>query len=134
MGIIADDKREIRFFYNSQSSLGKRALGYIRASNKKVLDIDVINTKVTATQWAELATGLNKHASELVDKEHPDFINEFGKNVDLSDEHDWLDLLENQPHILKQPIILNGKDFKQIKSPSEVNRFLKSESYGIKKN
>lgn len=133
MGVIAGDKREIRFYYNSESSIGKQALGYIKSSEKNVLEIDVSKTKVTATQWAELASGLNKSPSELIDTEHPDFINNYGNDVNLSDENEWLNLLENQPIVLKQPIIVNGEDFQQIDSPADVKKILGVDSASIHK-
>lgn len=67
MGVIATNKNEIRFYYSSLSSIGKQAMAFILASDKKVLAIDVSKTKVTGTQWVELANGLGMEVYQLID-------------------------------------------------------------------
>jgi len=67
MGSIAKDSRQITFFYNSESSLGKQVNAYVNSAEKDVLGVDIIKTKVTAKQWSEIAEGLEKNISDLVD-------------------------------------------------------------------
>lgn len=127
MGVIATDKREINFYYSSNSSIGKQTLGYIRASDKKILEIDVAKTPLTGTQWVELADRLGCRVEDLIDRDHPDFIKHYGKNVDLGDEHEWLKLLEKEPDVFQHPIIINGDESLQIVNPSDVSLFLDEE-------
>lgn len=128
MGVIAKNNKEIRFYYSSDSSLGKQALGFIHSSDKKVLAIDISKTKVTGTQWAEIAKGLGKEIQELVDTSHPDFINRYGRDVQLADGHDWLKVLEKTPSVLQRPIIVNGEHYIQVFAPSDVAKYLEVES------
>jgi len=44
------------------------------------LTIDISKNNVTGTQWAELADGLSKSLSYLINKDHPDFQSAYGKN------------------------------------------------------
>ncbi|WP_255307387.1 arsenate reductase family protein [Allomuricauda sp. CP2A] len=127
MGVISRNDREIKFYYSSATSIGKQTLGYVRASDKKVLEIDVAKTKVTATQWSELADLLNLPIKNLVNTEHPDFVAEYGKKPNIPDENDWLHILEKSPQVFQNPIILNGDKAFHIKTPSDVAPILDGE-------
>ena len=133
MGAISTDKREIKFYYSSKSSIGKQALGYIESSEKEVLAIDVAKTNVTGTQWAELAEKLNLAVEDLFDRDHPDFVNEYGKDPNLKDDEDWLKVLDKMPHLLRVPILVNGHSYEQIKTPSEAKQFLEPDSRQVPK-
>lgn len=133
MGVISTDKKEIKFYYSSKSSIGKQALGYIESSEKDVLAIDVAKTNITGTQWAELAGRLGLAIKNLLDRDHPDFVNEYGKDPNLKDGEDWLKVLDKMPHLLRFPILVNGNSYKQIKTPSEAKQFLKAGSSNIEK-
>jgi arsenate reductase-like glutaredoxin family protein len=127
MGVIATNKRELKFYYNSASAIGKQALGYVKASNKKVLEIDVAKTKVTATQWSELADLLNIPIKDVINTEHPDFVSKYGENPDIPDENDWLHILEKNPHVFQNPIVVNGDKAIRIETPSDIAQMLDGE-------
>src|SRR5690606_36296061 len=111
MGTIATNKRENIRYYNSGSTLGKQTMAYVEASDNKVLDIDISKTKVTGTQWLEIADGLHLHISDLVEKKHPAFVKNYGEDkIDLSDE-DWIKVLENHPEVVTYPIVTKGGAF-----------------------
>lgn len=133
MGVIATNNREMKFYYSSSSSIAKQALGYIKASDKEVLSIDVSKTNITGTQWAEMAKGLGIKVKELVDVSHPDFINEYGNNVEIEEAHDWMKILENTPNVFKYPVIVNGDKYVQIKSPADAKNYLSGDSAVIEK-
>ncbi|NDV16831.1 hypothetical protein GO009_12415 [Muricauda sp. TY007] len=127
MGVIATNKREIKLFYNAETNKGMQTLAYLKSSKKKVLDIDLSKTKVTGTQWTELAKLLDKPIKELINTEHPDFINNYGENPDLHSDEDWLKVMENNPKVITQPILVNGDKAIQIDTPSKVMSFLEDE-------
>ncbi len=127
MGVIATNNREIKLFYNADTNKGMQTLAYLKSSQKKVLDIDLGKTKITGTQWAELAKLLGKPIKALINTEHPDFINDYGKTHNLQSDEDWLKVLENNPKVVTQPIIVNGDKVIQIDTPSEVVTFLEDE-------
>lgn len=126
MGTIATDKRKIILYYNSETSLGKQAYGFVQASNKKILAVDIYKTKVTGMQWLEISENLNTILSKLVNQEHPDFKNTYGSGISL-DKEDWIKVLQNQPETMRCPILVNGKDFYLIETPSEIAKHLESE-------
>lgn len=124
MGVIGTDDKEIILYYHSGTILGKQTLGYVSASKRKLLSIDISKTKVTGTQWAELAENLHLEISDLIDKGHPDFIKNYGSGpIDL-DEHDWLKILEKTPQVVTYPIVINGNEYLQIKNPSDFAKFM----------
>ena len=127
MGVIATNNREVKLFYNAETNKGMQTLAYLKSSKKKVLDVDLSKTKVTGTQWTELAKLLGKPIKDLINTEHPDFMNKYGKNPDLYDDEDWLKVMENNPKVVTQPILVNGDKAVQIDTPSEVMRFLEED-------
>ncbi len=127
MGTIATDNREINLYYNAETNKGMQTLAYVQSSQNKVLAIDLSKTKVTGTQWTELAERLGKPIKELINTEHPDFINDYGKTHNLKSEEDWLKVLENNPKVVTQPILVHGEKSVQIDTPSEVLVFLEEE-------
>ncbi len=133
MGVIAKDDDQITLFYNSETSIGKQTLGYVDSSERDIQTVDISKTKVTGTQWTELAEGVKMPISELVDQEHPDFKEAYGPDqVDL-DEHDWLRVLEKTPSVLAYPVAIQGKRFLAIRNPSDFAKFIEADSAGIEK-
>lgn len=133
MGVIAMDKKQLTLYYSSKTSLGKQLSAYVESSDEKHLTIDIAKTNVTGTQWAEIADGLDKHISELVRTDHPDFKALYGKdNVDL--DHDgWLKVLDKNPSLLKFPILIKGKKFIELKSASDFKQYMEPDSAGLDK-
>ncbi|WP_339708380.1 hypothetical protein [uncultured Kriegella sp.] len=133
MGVIAKNKNKITLFYSSENSIGKQTYAYVTPSEERILAIDVSKTKVTGTQWAEIASNLDISIGDLINQEHADFIEEYGtEKVDL-DEHDWLRILEKKPSVLAFPIVIKGDFFLVIKSPSDYVKFIENDSAGIDK-
>ncbi len=133
MGVISMDKKQITLYYSSENSLGKQLNAYVESSEKKHLTIDISKTNVTGTQWAELADGLGKKISALVNMDHPDFKDVYGeKDVDLNDD-DWLKVLNKNPSLLKYAIIIKGKEFIELKSASDFKQYMEPDSAGIEK-
>jgi len=133
MGVIAKNNRKLTIYYHSETSIGVQTLAYVQASDKKLHEVDIAKTNVTGTQWVELAEGLNKNVSDLINMEHPDFINTYGKEPPRMQEHDWLKILEHEPHLLKFPILIDGETYLQIKSAAEFKEYLEPDSAGLEK-
>lgn len=131
MGVISTDKNEIKLFFHSENSIGKQIQAYVLASEKKILTIDISKTKVTGTQWVELAKGLGVSISDLINQEHPDFIKNYGDHPNL-EQDDWLKILDKQPEVLTTPIAIIGKHFVQLKSPSDFVKYIEPDSKDVK--
>ena len=91
MGVISTDNNEIKLYYNSENSLGKQTNAYVQSSEKKILAVDISQTNVPGTQWAVLAENLGITVDQLIDKEHPNFTQNYEKDANL-EQHDWLKL------------------------------------------
>lgn len=133
MGIIAKDENQITLYYNSKTSLGKQTLGYVESSEEDVLSIDISKTKVTGTQWAEIANNLNTGIENLIDQDHPDFNEAYSSDKVDFEEHDWLRILEKTPSVLANPIIIHGNRTLSIKNPSDFIKFIENDSAVIEK-
>ena len=124
MGTISKDTRKISLFYHSGTSLGKQTYAYVSTAKRRVLAIDIAKTKVTGTQWTEIAEGLGIGIADLVHRKHPDFIKEYGSpNLDLETEG-WLNILRSKPHLLICPIVIVGDVFFKVNTPSDFIRIM----------
>lgn len=135
MGVISTDKNEIKLYYHSENSLGKQTHAYVASSDKKILAIDIAQTKVTGTQWIELARHLGMKVDELINKEHPDFSQHYEENANLQEE-DWLKILDKMPIVLTYPIAIIGENYVQLKGPADFVKYIEPDSEGVdeKKN
>ncbi|MGJ8592600.1 MAG: arsenate reductase family protein [Aquaticitalea sp.] len=130
MGVISTNENEIKLYYSSENSLGKQTNAYVDASEKKILAIDISKTKVTGTQWIELARNLGVGVDQLIDKKHPDFEQNYGENVNMEEE-DWLKVLDKMPVTLTYPIAIVGKKYVQLKGPADFVKYMKTEGENI---
>ena len=131
MGVIAQDDKQLDLYYTEDSSTAKQTLGYLEASGKKINMVNINETKLTGTQWAELARGLNTSIDGLINKKHPsakDVIEESD-----FDEHDWIDVLDNCPQVFEYPVAVNGSKYMQVQTPSDILKFYNVDSAGLDK-
>lgn len=68
MGVIARDDREFTLIYSHNTRVGKHALAYLQGIKEKLNAVDISKTKVSDTQWTEIAKALNCKVGDLVDK------------------------------------------------------------------
>ncbi|WP_038533071.1 arsenate reductase [Formosa agariphila] len=131
MGVLAEDNKQLTLIYNSETSVGKQTLAYANASDKKLLSIDISKTKVTGTQWAEIASNLGVNIGDLVDEDHPNFVKNFGDKGAMLSSEDWIKILQHQPEVLKGCIVINGKNRLVITNPSDLVKHLGIEGEDI---
>ncbi|MEZ4803416.1 MAG: hypothetical protein R2797_11645 [Gelidibacter sp.] len=130
MGVISTNNNEIKLYYHSGNSLGKQTLGYIQSTDKKILAIDIAQTKVTGTQWIELARHLGVSVDKLINKEHPDFSQNYDEHANMEEE-DWLKILDKMPIVLTYPIAIIGEKYIQLKGPVDFIKYIEPDSKGI---
>lgn len=130
MGVISKDEKEIKLYFYSGSSLGKQIEAYVMAADRKVLAIDISKTKVTGTQWIELAKGLGIPVRDLINREHPDYTKHYDKNADLEDE-DWLKILDKNPEVLTSPVAIIGENYVRLHSRSDFVKYMLPDSKNI---
>jgi arsenate reductase len=118
MGEIATSNKQITLFYNSNSTRAKQTLAYAKAEGLPILEIDILKTKLTGTQIAELADRLKSEIKDLVNQEHPAYTQKF-EHHDFS-ENDWIKMIQHNPEIMKQPIALRGDITILVETPTDI--------------
>ena len=133
MGVISTNDNEIKLYYNSENSLGKQTNAYVQSSDKKILAIDISQTKVTGTQWIELARHLGVRVDQLINKKHPDFSQTYSEDTEMEEE-DWLKILDKMPIVLTYPIAIIGQKYVQLKGPADFVKYMEPDGENIDEN
>jgi arsenate reductase-like glutaredoxin family protein len=128
MGVRSTNKRLFTLIYHPDTRIGKNTLAYIQAMDDKLLVIDLSKTKISDTEWVEIAEALHKKVGDLVDTTK---LNAKGTSEFTTD--DWLKIIQKNPHIISHPIAINGTKTKQIKMETEVLNFFGVDSAGLEK-
>lgn len=130
MSVLATDGQQLTLIYNSESSIAKQTLGYVQSVEKEIQTIDISKTTLGDTVWVTIAEGLNVPLHGLFSKDHPDA-------PDVSEESyttdDWLKILKKNPSLIQAPIAINGKNYLQVASPSEILKFFEVDTAGLEK-
>ncbi len=124
MGLIATSNNHIILIYNSQNSTGNQARAYATTSEKSIFTIDTAKDTLTATQWVEVAEGLQTTISQLIDTKHPNFIQLFGNDEVKFDDSEWLKVLEKNPQLVSEPILIVESKYYKIANPSSITNYL----------
>ena len=121
MSVLAKNHRQLTVYYDSKSELGKKVRAHAESSKLKVLPVDLLQSNLTGTEWAEVAELLGVTVDQLIDQDHPIFKELYGKDhVDL-DENDSIKVLEKNPETLVFPIGVRGQRAVQVKQLSDLN-------------
>ena len=118
MGEIATSDRQITLFYSSKSVRAKQTLAYAKAEGLPIQEIDILRTRLTGTQIAELADRLHLEIKNLVNQEHPAYTSHF-EHHNFSSE-DWIKMIRHNPEIIKQPIALRGDKTILVETPTDI--------------
>ncbi|QQX76198.1 MULTISPECIES: arsenate reductase family protein [Aequorivita] len=131
MGVIARDEKQLTLIYSSNTRVGKRAYAYLKGFDKNFLGIDIAKTKVSDTQWVEIADALNIKVADLVDKKALDLDTE---STNKYDANDWLKIIQKNDKALYYPIAIKGKITRQIVSSTELLEFYEVDSAGLEQS
>ena len=128
MGVISRDDNQINCIYASDSDFGKQLEGYLKASGKAVLMININEIMPTPTQWQELASDLNIGIDNFMDFSKIKNIDNHSK----FDANDYVTILENNPKAFQGAIIINGEKTAHITAVTEVLKYFEVDSENIK--
>jgi arsenate reductase len=128
MGVMARDDKQFTLIYSSNTRVGTHVLSYLQGIEDKLLAIDIAKTKVSDTQWVELADKMNCKVGDFVDRRklNEEDTSDYGTN-------DWLKVLQNNNEVLSYPIAVNGSRTARIKNAPDVMEFFGVDSAGLKK-
>lgn len=128
MGVISRNKNQINCIYASDSDFGKQLEGYLKASGKDVLMVNLLKTMPTATQWQELATKLNTGIDQFLDLSKVENIDKYSNFT----SNDYITILEHNPTAFQGAIIINGNKTEHITNVTEVLKYFKNDNANIK--
>lgn len=131
MGVIARNDRQLTLIYSSNTRVGTHTLSYLTGINEQYLAIDLAKTKVSDTQWAEIADALGVKIGDLVDKRELDIDDESTSNFG---SNDWLKIIQNNDSVISRPIAIKGSRTKQIDNPTEIMEFFEVDSAGLEQS
>jgi len=103
--MISKNNNQINLYYHPEHRLAKKCIAIANANKAKVLAIDISKTRVSQTDWSEIARLLDVSVIELLDLEHEYIISKFGKTPDV-DEFSALKIIQNNPEVIHSPIAL----------------------------
>lgn len=129
MAITSLDKKQINLYYNSNLELGRKVVGYIKSSDKKILAVDVLKSRPSKTQWAEWSQALSVPLKNFIDFSQIKKVNE---SEDYS-EMDLINILDHHPHAFRGCILINGNTKAFITDAQQALTFLGADSKGLEK-
>ena len=113
-------RREILIYYNSSSSSDRKTIALARSTGHRIITYEHHKANSTTTGWRLLLKSLDKHPKELMNKAHPFYQNNIkGKEFNM---HGWLNILQNNPDLIKHPIALKGKRAIICQTPTDIYR------------
>lgn len=131
MGVIARDDNQLTLIYSSNTRVGKHTLSYLTGIDERYLSIDLARTKVSDTQWVEIAADLGVEIGDLIDKRQLDLNSESTSEFDAND---WLKIIQKNDTVISRPIAIMGKRTKQISNPPEILEFFEVDSAGLEES
>lgn len=120
MTVIARNDRQLIVYYDSKSDLGRKVRAHAESSNLKVLPVDLLESNLTGTEWAEIAEMLGVTVDKLIDQDHPIFKDLYGEDHVELDETDAMKVLANNPETLVFPIGVRGNRAVQVKQSNDL--------------
>lgn len=129
--MISKDMKQINIYYHPEQILAKKCIAIANANKAKVLAIDTSKTRVSQTDWSEMARLLNISVVELVDLNHEAIVSKFGKTPDV-DEFSALKLIQNNPEVVKNPIAIRGEKIVMAKQARDVLKLQNSDTGEIR--
>jgi arsenate reductase-like glutaredoxin family protein len=131
MGVISKSNRELKLYYHPDSRIAKQSIAVAEATKAQKVLINLVEVKVTETQWAELSRLLNKQPSELINTDHP-FIKKTLSDHPELDENQALLVLAKNPEVLMHPIAMRGKKVIEVKGINDLMALQENDSKDVK--
>jgi len=130
MGILATDKKQLIFIYSESSDIGNKALAYINAVDKPKRIININEEAISKTIWLEISAILDKDLSDLFD------VNEIKSKISKEDLSvgDWLKMINNNPQLLQQPIVIDGADATILTQSEDVYQYFEATGNNLDKS
>jgi arsenate reductase len=109
---------EISILHNPACSKAKKAYAYAQSISRSVSFYEFGQAATTPTQWRQLLEKLGKSPKEILDKSLPYYqANIRGREFE---EEDWLQVLINNPSLIRSPIVTRGDKAILLDNPTDI--------------
>lgn len=106
--------------YHPESSVGKQTLAYAYTLTRHVQPLDYSKSSFTGRVWKDLLYMLKMEPKDLLNKAHPLYQQKVrGSNFDVDD---WMNVLRNNPQLIRGPIVVKGNRAILCSSPTDILR------------
>lgn len=107
-------------YFDPTSNTSKQTRAYARSISNNVNEINLANVRFTTTLWKEVVNLLNLRPKDLLDKSNPAYQAKVrGNTFTMSG---WLEVLTNNPHLLKAPIAVYHNRAILCRKPTDILR------------
>lgn len=118
MSAIQFHPNEMFIVYNPSSYSSKQTKAIAMSICNHINEIDATQNKLTTTLWKEIVNMLKVEPTELLDHSSAEYKAKVGDNTFTMSG--WLDVLTNNPNLLRAPIaIFNGQAI-IVSKPTDV--------------
>ncbi|MEO1051839.1 MAG: ArsC/Spx/MgsR family protein [Bacteroidota bacterium] len=113
-------QNELFLYYDPETTRGKQTRAYACSVCGHLNDVNYQKTKLTTTLWKELVNMLGRKPKDLLDKSNPKYQQKVAGNTFTMTG--WLEVLANNPDMLKAPIAIYNKKAVFCEKPSDILR------------
>jgi arsenate reductase-like glutaredoxin family protein len=117
--MISKSTRQINLYYHPDYPLSRKCLAIAEANKAIVYPIDISKTKISQTDWSDMARKLNVSVVDLINIEHEAITSKFGKVPEL-DEFSALKIIEKHPEVVEKPIAIRGNKIIRAKQANDL--------------
>lgn len=129
MSKIFKNNRNLVLVFNGHKSHDKKCRAAALAMDKNAIAIDVSQAKVGAMDWLKIAGFLEVEVQDLINKDHPDFLDLYhDSEIDLEDES-ALKILHSHGEVLQFPIAIFHKHALFLRSKNEIYKLEELEDF-----
>ncbi|UII30750.1 glutaredoxin [Fulvivirga ulvae] len=105
-------------YHDPSSSTGKQTRAYARSVSNHINEVDLHNVRFTTTLWKEIINMLGCKPKDLLDKSNADYQAKVRGNTFTMTG--WLEVLMNNPHLLKAPIAVFNNRAVLCQKPTDI--------------
>jgi arsenate reductase (glutaredoxin) len=109
---------ELFLLYDPDTGKGKQTKAYALSISNHVNEVNPMKTKLTTTLWKEIVGMLKLDPKEILDKSHADYQAKVSGNTFTMEG--WLEVLNNNPQLIKAPIAIYNKIAILCNTPQDV--------------
>jgi arsenate reductase-like glutaredoxin family protein len=129
--MLLKNPHQINLYYNPETELGKKCLAIASANKSTVNGIDITKTRVSQTDWSQIAEMLEINIQDLIDGRSDFVTKNIGGKVNF-DDFDALKIIQNNPEVVTKPIAIFKDKILLANHENDLLRLQSSDSGTIK--